>query len=120
MEEAVSEKHVTFKSGSDDDRAFYAGFACAIATLIRAHDQPTMAIDIMFSNGVKLNDLRGVDGFDYKPIARAWQNEPRGHARRKRRRHCGRGGCEQESLCSHGRLLFRLRNHGHLFQPRKG
>jgi hypothetical protein len=63
-----------------DERAFYRGFAAAVATLARDHDQPSSAVDIMHSNGVNLDHLRaaGVDAFDRLPLARAWRDDPKG------------------------------------------
>lgn len=58
---------------TDDDKAFYAGFSCAVATLIRTFDEPSMAADICKSNGVTLEQLRraGIDKFDLEPITKA-------------------------------------------------
>ena len=55
------------------DKEFYCGFAVAIAALIREYDQPSMALGIMQSNGVRLADLRQakVDAFDLRPIVKA-------------------------------------------------
>lgn len=52
---------------------FYRGFAAALATLIRDFDQPTMAKNIMTSNGVTVRDLQRskVEPFDLTPIRKA-------------------------------------------------
>lgn len=62
---------------SEDDKAFYSGFAVVLGCLIRERDLPSVAVDIMRSNGVELKHLikAGVDNFDLKPIRRAWKQE---------------------------------------------
>ena len=62
---------------SDDDRAFYHGVALALATLIRSYDQPSMAVDILKSNGISIEDLcdAKVDAFDLRPLRKAWREE---------------------------------------------
>jgi len=59
----TTEKHL--------DKAFYQGFAAAIGSLAREHDQPSMARDIMNCNGVTFKQLRdaGVEQFDLMPLA---------------------------------------------------
>jgi hypothetical protein len=54
-------------------RSFYAGFAAALASLVRGHDQPSVAKDIMQSEGVTLKHLRsaGIDRDDLRVLTRA-------------------------------------------------
>jgi hypothetical protein len=49
---------------------FVQGIACALAALIRDHDQPTIAISILRGLGVTASDLRGsgVETYDLTPI----------------------------------------------------
>lgn len=58
---------------------FVQGFAAAIATLIRAHDQPSVAVDIAMSNGLQLKDFEacGAEDFDLDRIRDAWRSERR-------------------------------------------
>lgn len=60
-----------------DDKSFYQGFAMVIAAIIREHNQPTMAVDIMRGCGVTVEQLRAakVDGYDLRPIGRAVKSE---------------------------------------------
>ena len=53
------------------NKEFVQGFALAIGALIRDHDEPTLAQNIMVDNGISLDDMRRseVDAFDLKPIA---------------------------------------------------
>ena len=55
------------------EKEFYRGFAIAIGSLARDHDQPTMAADIMRCNGVSLQDLKNanVESFDLAAIAQS-------------------------------------------------
>jgi hypothetical protein len=43
------------------DADFLRGFAIAMRELIKEFDQPTMAKDIITSNGLKLEDFEGID-----------------------------------------------------------
>ena len=73
-----------------DAAEFTRGFAAAVATLIRAFDQPGMAIEIVRSNGLSLADFQraDVEDFDLLPIRKAWAAEVRvpGPAKRLHRR----------------------------------
>ena len=55
---------------ADKDRAFNQGFAMAVGSLARDHNQPTTAGDIMRSHGISYNDLKkaGVEKFDLKAL----------------------------------------------------
>ncbi len=55
-------------------KAFYQGYAAAIASLIRGHGESGMAVDIMKMQGVTLVDLVSAeaDPFDLEPIQKAW------------------------------------------------
>jgi len=57
---------------------FYQGVALAIAYLIKAHDQPTMAMDILKANGISVNKLlsHGLDEYDAKEIRKLKQSPP--------------------------------------------
>ena len=62
---------------SENDKSFYRGFAVAIGSLAREHGSPSMAVDIMESNGVTLRQLEeaGVEPFDLKPIRAEWRRK---------------------------------------------
>jgi len=62
---------------STDERNFIRGFAVAIAELIRSHDQPTTAKDIMKSAGYTIDDFRKADvaTYDMEPIEKALGQE---------------------------------------------
>ena len=49
---------------------FVRGFACAIADLIRDHNQPTIALDILSRNGITLEEMKKskVDKYDLEVI----------------------------------------------------
>jgi hypothetical protein len=51
------------------------GFACALATIVRTFDQPTLCKSIMDGYGITPKMLRaaGVESFDLKQIRRAWK-----------------------------------------------
>jgi len=55
------------------DKYFYIGFAVAVATLARNHDEPTLARNIMESCGVTLAKLKAasVEEYDLKAIRKA-------------------------------------------------
>jgi hypothetical protein len=58
----------------NSNKAFYHGFAIAVASVARDHGLPSVAVDIMRCNGVSLQDLQdaGVEQFDLKPIRDEW------------------------------------------------
>lgn len=47
---------------------FMAGFAAAVAAVVRQHDEPTVAADAIAGYGLKLENFKGVDQFDLKVI----------------------------------------------------
>lgn len=49
---------------------FVQGFAMAIGSLCRDHDEPTLAQSIMMANGITIDDMRkaDVEDFDLQPI----------------------------------------------------
>ncbi len=53
-----------------EDTNFMKGYAAVIACIIRTHDMPTMAKDIMESDGLDINSFEGngIDEFDIKEI----------------------------------------------------
>ena len=55
---------------------FIQGFACAIACLIRTHDEKSVGIGILRDNGFNLKSLQKakVDGYDYDVIKQAVDN----------------------------------------------
>ena len=52
---------------------FYQGFAVAVGYVAREADRPSLAKDIMVSNGITLADLQaaGVEDYDLVPIREA-------------------------------------------------
>lgn len=58
--------------------AFHYGVACALGTLIRSYDEPTIAASIIRLNGIKLSDFKKaeVNEFDLKPIRKALRENP--------------------------------------------
>ena len=57
---------------------FLRGFAIAMRGLIKEFDQPTMAKDIITSNGLKLEDFEGIglpEG-DLEAIRSLWKSKP--------------------------------------------
>lgn len=60
------------------DSEFYQGFALALASLVRLFDYPTVAVDIMKSNGVDIDDLRKarVEKYDFSVLDKAWKENP--------------------------------------------
>jgi len=50
------------------EKSFMLGFGMGVGALARDHDQPSMAADIMRSNGIPFEDLvaAGVDEFDLR------------------------------------------------------
>lgn len=59
---------------SKSDADFLCGFAVAVAALAR-NGYPSMAVDIMKTNGVDIEDLRKakVERFDLTPLVREWK-----------------------------------------------
>lgn len=53
---------------------FVCGFAIALAELIRLHDEPTLARDVIDGNGYALNDFEraGVDRYDLIELRKAF------------------------------------------------
>jgi hypothetical protein len=60
------------------ETGFMCGVALALASLVREHDQPSMAVDIARRNGITLHDLKSAnpDEFDMKPLRKAWRDNP--------------------------------------------
>jgi hypothetical protein len=60
------------KAEKPDGNSFYQGMAVVLAALVRDHDQPTMARDIMKCNGVTVGHLKkaNVDDFDMRHLRR--------------------------------------------------
>lgn len=68
-----------------EDKAFYRGYAVAIATVARDFGEPSFAAHIARANGVKLATLRasGVDSYDLDPIAKELSMKERQIGRRR-------------------------------------
>jgi len=58
---------------------FIRGFAAAVATLAREHDQPSVAVDVMSLNGISFKDLTDahVEEFDLRPLREEWKVKER-------------------------------------------
>lgn len=71
-------------AGSND---FILGFAVAVASLVRDHDEPVHAASIIAGHGVSLKDFEaaGVEEFDLKPLRALFRSEAqlRGRPRHK-------------------------------------
>lgn len=61
------------EKGSEQGREFIQGLAYSVAWLIEAHDEVSIAIDLLTYSGYTYGDLRraGCDSHDLKPIAKA-------------------------------------------------
>lgn len=57
------------------NRDFMQGFAMALADLVRLHDQPGMAADVIAGHGFTLSDFRGVDAYDRALISKRFREE---------------------------------------------
>lgn len=64
---------MTYRSSDRSDDDFLRGFATALASLIREYDQPTIAANIAWGNGLCLADFEfiGLDESDLKPLRAA-------------------------------------------------
>lgn len=58
-------------------REFIAGFAAATAEIVRAHDEPTVAADVIARNGLTLQDFQSakLDDYDMDVIERLFREE---------------------------------------------
>lgn len=54
---------------------FMEGFAIALADLVRMHDQPTMAADVIAGHGFALEDFKGCDPYDLNVIRKLFRTE---------------------------------------------
>jgi hypothetical protein len=54
---------------------FMEGFAIALADLVRGHDQPSMAADVIAGHGFTLDDFAGCDPYDLKVIRKLFRTE---------------------------------------------
>lgn len=59
---------------------FMAGIAAAVAAVVRQHDEPTVAADVLAGYGLKLEQFAGVDDFDLDIIKDLYRTE---HSLRK-------------------------------------
>lgn len=60
-----------------EEKAFYQGAAVILGTLARTHDMPSLAVDIMKSNGITIGQLKDAEasGFDLAAIYKEMRNE---------------------------------------------
>jgi hypothetical protein len=60
-----------------NDKSFICGFAVGVAFIARAHDMPTVAMDVLKSNDITLNDciLAGVGEYDLRVIRKMFKTE---------------------------------------------
>lgn len=54
---------------------FMEGFAIALADLVRLHDQPSMAADVIAGHGFALADFKGCEPYDFKVIRKLFRTE---------------------------------------------
>jgi len=54
---------------------FMAGIALALADLVRLHDQPSMAADVIAGHGFRLADFKGCEPYDLKVIRKLYRTE---------------------------------------------
>lgn len=61
--------------GKVDNSGFVQGFACVIGSLVRFHDQPTLARDLCVEAGFSYEDFKnqGVDPNDLRAIRKAFK-----------------------------------------------
>jgi len=76
MNKKDKERYKEYQNSTDTNN-FIRGFAVAIAELIRSHDQPTTAKDIMNSVGYTIDDFRKADvaTFDMEPIEKVLRDQ---------------------------------------------
>lgn len=63
---------------------FMEGIAIALADLVRLHDQPGMAADVIAGHGFELRDFKGCDEYDLKIIRKLYREESALRPRDKR------------------------------------
>lgn len=54
---------------------FMEGVAIALADLVRLHDQPSMAADVLAGHGFTLADFKGCEPYDLKVIRKLYRTE---------------------------------------------
>lgn len=60
----------------EHQRDFLRGYAAAIGALVRLHNKPSLALDIVRNDGLKLSDFKtaGVEDFDLRQLRRAFKS----------------------------------------------
>lgn len=48
-----------------EEKAFYQGAGIILGTLARTHDMPSVAVDIMHSNGITVDQLKEAEVCEY-------------------------------------------------------
>jgi hypothetical protein len=63
---------------SPEDRGFTRGVAYAAAQIVRLHNSPVCAADVILESGIPAREFRAVvDGYDLSAIRRLARNETR-------------------------------------------
>lgn len=57
------------------EKDFIAGFAAAVAAIVRQHDEPTIAADAIAGYGLTLSDFGHVDQYDLDVIRKLFRDE---------------------------------------------
>lgn len=65
------------KKRTKADKAFICGYAIAVAEIVRMHDEPTIAADVINGSGFKLSDFEsaGLDDYDLREIRKLFRYE---------------------------------------------
>lgn len=70
-----SKRIVKSKDGTRIADPFMEGIAIALADLVRLHDQPAMAADVIAGHGFTLKDFKSCDDYDLKVIRKLFRTE---------------------------------------------
>ena len=54
---------------------FMAGIAAAVASVVRQHDEPAIAADVLAGYGLTLDQFKGIDLFDLDIIKELYRTE---------------------------------------------
>lgn len=65
------------KKRSKADKAFLCGYAIAVAEIVRLHDEPTIAADVLNASNFNLDDFAaaGLDNYDLDEIKKLFREE---------------------------------------------
>lgn len=56
-----------------NQRDFTRGFCAAVADLVRSHDEPTIALDLLTNNGITPKMVKKwIDEYDKREIYKLW------------------------------------------------